>query len=216
VVGWVQFDAPNAPERIRALVDSSGGRLKGLRPMVQDIADPNWVLQPQLDASFEAMIERGLAFDALVKPQHLQAMLRRLRRHPRLKAVIDHAGKPNIAGGEFSGWADDIERLANETSACCKLSGLVTEGGTGADLDALDKYVAHVLACFGPKRVLWGSDWPVLNRVCSYGEWLEVARELVQRHAPGDDGIFGANAIAFYSLAAMPIGMARNRAEVSR
>lgn len=203
VVGWVDFDAPNAPERIRALVDSSSGGLKGLRPMLQDIVDPNWVLQPQLDASFDEMTEQGLTFDALIKPQHLKPILRRLRRHPRVKAVIDHAGKPDIAGGEFSEWAEDIERLASETSVCCKLSGLVTEAGVDAELETLDRYVAHVLACFGPERVLWGSDWPVLNRVCSYGEWLALSRELVQRHAPGHEaGIFGTNAIAFYSLAA--------------
>jgi L-fuconolactonase len=178
--------------------------------MLQDIADPNWVLQPQLDATFEEMIDQRLTFDALIKPQHLQPMLRRLRRHPRLKAVIDHAGKPDIAGGGFSGWSEDIERLASETSVCCKLSGLVTEAGTGADLDALDPYAAHVLACFGPKRVLWGSDWPVLNRVCNYSEWLTLARELVRRHAPGHEAdVLGANAIAFYSLGARPIATER-------
>lgn len=203
VVGWIEFDAPNAPERIRALVDSSSGRLKGLRPMLQDIADPNWVLQPRLDASFEAMIDQRLTFDALVKPQHLKAVLHRLHQHPRLKAVIDHAGKPDIAGRGFFEWAEDIERLASETSVCCKLSGLVTEAGADAELEALDRYVAHVLACFGPKRVLWGSDWPVLNGVCSYGEWLALARELVERHASGHEaGVFGTNAVAFYSLSA--------------
>jgi len=93
--------------------------------------------------------------------------------------------------------------LAGETAACCKLSGLLTEAHAGAGVDALDRYVAHVFACFGPKRVVWGSDWPVLNRASDYGRWLAVARELVRRHAPGcEPEVFGTNAVAFYGLEA--------------
>ena len=115
------------------MVAAGNGLLKGLRPMMQDIVDPDWVLRPQLDPAFDAMIEHGLSFDALVRPQHLSALRKRLHRHPDLRIVIDHAGKPDIAGNGFSGWADDIERLAQETSACCKLSGLLTEAGGDAE-----------------------------------------------------------------------------------
>ncbi len=201
VVGWVDFERHDAPERIAAMVAAGDGLLKGLRPMIQDIADPNWVLRPQLDPAFNAMVEHDLSFDALVRPQHLSALRKRLSQHPNLRIVIDHAGKPNIAGNAFSIWADDMARLAHETAARCKLSGLLTEAGGHAPVEMLDPYAAHVFACFGSTRVLWGSDWPVLNGVSDYGRWLALARELVGRHAPGHEAaVFGANASAFYLL----------------
>jgi L-fuconolactonase len=201
VVGWVDFERHDTPDRIAKMVAAGHGLLKGLRPMMQDIADPSWVLRPQLDPAFEAMIEHDLAFDALVRPQHLSALRKRLRQHPKLRAVIDHAGKPNIAGSEFSVWADDLTRLARETAARCKLSGLLTEAGGHAPVQMLEPYAAHVFARFGPTRVLWGSDWPVLSAVCDYAQWLALARELVRRHAPGHEAaVFGTNAVAFYSL----------------
>ena len=102
VVGWVDFERHDAPQRIAAMVAAGDGLLKGLRPMMQDIADPNWVLGSQLDPAFNAMVEHDLSFDALVRPQHLSALRKRLRQHPNLRIVIDHAGKPNIAGNAFS------------------------------------------------------------------------------------------------------------------
>jgi L-fuconolactonase len=201
VVGWVDFEMHDAPQRIAALVAAGNGLLKGLRPMMQDIVDQDWVLRPQLDPAFNAMVEHDLSFDALVRPQHLSALRKRLRQHPDLRSVIDHAGKPNIAGNAFSTWADDIAGLAHETAARCKLSGLLTEAGDDAGVEVLNPYAAHAFECFGPKRMLWGSDWPVLNSVSDYGRWLSLARDLVGRHASGHEAaVFGTNAIAFYSL----------------
>jgi L-fuconolactonase len=204
VVGWVDFEAHDAPERIAAMVAAGNGLLKGLRPMIQDIMDPEWILRPQLDSAFHVMVEHDLSFDALVRPQHLSALRKRLSQHPQLRVVIDHAGKPGILQNAFSSWADDMARLAHETAALCKLSGLLTEAGGDAPLEMLDPYVAHVFACFGPSRVLWGSDWPVLNGVSEYGRWHALARALVGRHASGHEAaVFGANAIAFYELESM-------------
>ncbi|WP_368565175.1 amidohydrolase [Pseudoxanthomonas sp. UTMC 1351] len=202
VVGWVDMEAPNAPGRIADLVAYGDGKLKGLRPMVQDIADPQWLLKPVLDAAFEAMIDHRLVFDALVLPHQLPTLQARLLRHPKLRAVLDHAGKPDIAGEEFPGWAGDIAQLARELPLLhCKLSGLLTQAGDGAGADELAPYVAHLFEHFGPKRLMWGSDWPVLNLKSDYGLWLEIARTLVRRHAPGhEQNILGATAIGFYAL----------------
>lgn len=201
VVGWTDFAAPDAAQRIAALGAASGGVLKGLRPMIQDIADPDWVQRPELDAAFAAMIAHDLAFDALVKPAHIPALLARLARHPLLRTVIDHAAKPDIAHGGFDAWAPSLERLARETGAYCKLSGLLTEARPGATLDDLAPYVEHVLACFGPERVLWGSDWPVLDLASDYPGWLDMARRLVGRYAPGFEAkVFGETAAQLYRL----------------
>jgi len=127
VVGWVNFEAEDVDQRIAALVASSDGRLKGLRPMIQDIPDISWLAHRKLDPAFRAMIQHGLTFDALVMPRHLSLLCDRLRMHPNLRAVLDHAGKPDIAGGGYDGWAGDIERLARDTNVYCKLSGLLTQ-----------------------------------------------------------------------------------------
>ena len=201
VVGWTDFEASDVAERISRLVRDGQGRLKGLRPMVQDISDPNWLDRGSLDAAFEALIANDLAFDALVMPRHLGALERRLRRHPQLRAVIDHAGKPEIAGAQLEPWAGLLEQLAHSTTAHCKLSGLLTQSKPGAGLAELDAFVSRIFSWFGAERVMWGSDWPVLTLRAAYREWLEMAMDLVRRYAPrAEEAVFGANAAHFYRL----------------
>ena len=201
VVGWTDFEASDVAERISRLVSDGQGMLKGLRPMVQDISDPDWLDRDSLDGAFEAMIANDLAFDALVTQRHLGALERRLRRHPQLRAVIDHAGKPDIAGGKVEPWVWLLEQLANCTKAHCKLSGLLTQAKPGAGAAELDAFVARIFSCFGAERVMWGSDWPVVTLRAGYREWFEMSLELVRRHAIGGEyAVFGANAIRFYQL----------------
>jgi Predicted metal-dependent hydrolase of the TIM-barrel fold len=98
-------------------------------------------------------------------------------------------------------WADELAAIARHTSACCKLSGLVTEAGRGWSVDALRRYVTHVLDCFGTGRVIWGSDWPVLTLAASYAEWVEAGDELLAGLTQGErDAIYGGNARRFYGL----------------
>ncbi len=203
VVGWTDFEAADAGARIAALHRDGAGRLQGLRPMVQDIADPGWLAHPELDAAFEALIAHDLAFDALVRPRHFPALQARLRRHPALRVVIDHAGKPDIAGDGFAAWADGLAALAAHPGVHCKLSGLLSEAGPGAGADALAPYVAQLFACFGPQRLMWGSDWPVLTARHAYGEWLALATALVRaQDATAEAAVFAATAIDFYRLPA--------------
>jgi L-fuconolactonase len=201
VVGWVDFEADDAAQRIAALVASSNGRLKGLRAMIQDIADISWLADRRLDPAFRAMIQHGLTFDALVMPRHLSLLRDRLRMHPQLRAVLDHAGKPDIAGAHYDCWAADLERLARDTNVYCKLSGLLTQAAPGADASALGNFVAHIFRCFGSDRVIWGSDWPVLTTSATYSAWLGIARMLVDRYAAGSEqAVFRENAVRFYNL----------------
>jgi L-fuconolactonase len=205
VVGWVDFEAADVARRIARLVEEGAGVIKGFRPMIQDIADPLWLGRATLDAAFEALVAADLSFDALVTPRHLELLRRRLLKHPALRAVLDHAGKPDIAAGvespAFEAWALQLELLARETPTCCKLSGLLTEAKPEGGAAALDPYVAHVLACFGPRRVLWGSDWPVLTLRGSYERWFEMARALVRWQASGaEQAVFAGNALRFYRL----------------
>ena len=196
VVGWVDMLAPDAATRIEAL--ASNVKLRGLRPMLQDIADPDWILQDTLHDAFAAMLTAGLTFDALVKPLHLPRILQLARRYPALRIVIDHGGKPDIADGQWQDWADDMQRLAQEPQVFCKLSGLWTEAEPGAAASVLDRYMRHILSCFGPTRTLWGSDWPVLERAGGYADWQRCAHEML---APPDrSAVFDTVARRAYSL----------------
>jgi L-fuconolactonase len=201
VVGWVDFESANAPRRIATLVAAGGTSLKGLRPMIQNIADANWITKPALDGAFEAMVAHDLVFDALVRPVHLGALRTRLARHPQLRAVLDHAGKPDIARGDFAAWARDLERLARDTGIYCKLSGVLTEAGGRNSPHELAPYIAHIFTCFGPQRVLWGSDWPVLNAVSDYAHWLKLSQDFVSRFAARHvSDVFGDTAAKLYRL----------------
>ena len=201
VIGWVDFGAADVAERIEGLVRDGEGILKGLRPMVQDIADPQWLAGPQLDRAFQTMIERDLVFDALVTPRLLPVLAERMARHPGLRAVLDHAAKPDVAGAALDSWSRDIDRIAQQTSALCKLSGLLTEGLRKPSLQELDPVVGFLVRTFGPQRLCWGSDWPVLTLRGQYAEWLRMARTLVDKHAPGCEAqVFGANAARLYRL----------------
>ena len=205
VVGWVDFEAPDVDARIAALVRDGEGLLLGLRPMAQDIDDADWLARPELDAAFASLQRHQLAFDALVRPDQLPALLARLQREPQLRAMLDHGGKPIIDGvASFDDWAAPIAALAERTTLCCKFSGLLTQLAPNLAEAALAPYIEHLFACFGPARLLWGSDWPVLTLRGDYAHWFELARAYVQRLAPGhEEAIFGGNAAAFYRLVPM-------------
>ena len=195
VVGWVDLEAKDAAEQIATLAENP--KLVGLRPMIQDIADDDWMLRPELAAGFEEMIAHNLTFDALVLPRHLKNLMVLMGRHPNLCVVIDHGAKPKIRNGQFDEWAQDMTTLANETDAYCKLSGLVTEAGQDWSIDDIAPYVAHLLECFGPNRLIWGSDWPVCTLAATYQQWHDMAQRLV---GPNSAGIFGKNAQKAYRL----------------
>ncbi len=177
VVGWVDMRAGDAADRIRSLARDP--KLRGLRPMLQDLPDPDWILHNDLQPAFEAMLACGLTFDALVKPLHLSRVLVLAARYPALRIVVDHGAKPDIAGRQWGGWATGIAELARMPQVFCKLSGLWNEAAPGSDAKGLGQYIRHLVACFGPDRIMWGSDWPVLELAGSYCAWHAAACELV-------------------------------------
>lgn len=200
VVGWTDLEAPDAPDRIAALARQP--LLKGLRPMLQDIPDTDWILRDPVQPALRAMVQAGLRFDALVQPRHLPALLQLCARHPDLKLVINHAAKPAIASGRFEPWAADIARLARETSAFCKISGLPSEAAAGWHMNHLRRYVDHLLANFGPDRLMWGSDWPVVDMAGGYPRWRVVSRRMLfVLPLAGRNRVLGETAASFYGLA---------------
>ena len=196
VVGWVDLLAPDAARRVEVLAREP--KLVGLRPMLQDIADPDWILQNAAQAALLAMADCGLSFDALIKPVHLSRILALAQRYPGLRIVVDHGGKPDIVNRQWQDWASGIAQLGRMPQLFCKLSGLWTEARPGADAAVLEPYVRHLVACFGPGKLLWGSDWPVLEMAATYGAWQRLAADLVATDQHGL--VFGHSARQAYQL----------------
>lgn len=194
LVGWADLEAEGAPRRIRAL--AAAPKLAGLRPMVQH-READWYDRPGLAPALSAMAEAGLRLDALVRVRHLPALGRLADAFP-LPIVVDHAAKPAIADPSgYRAWYEAIAPLADRPAVAVKLSGLLTECGA-APPDAIEPYAEALLRLFGPERLLWGSDWPVLNLAADYQSWLARARDLVPGHAQA--ALFGGTARAFYGL----------------
>jgi L-fuconolactonase len=197
VVGWIDFDAEDAVARIDAI--AARQLVVGLRPMVQDIADDDWLLHPALAAQCDAMARHRLVFDALALPRHLSRLVQVVDRHPGLQFVLDHFAKPHLATGEIAAWKEDITSLAARPNIVCKLSGLVTEAAADWQIADLREAVDHVIAQFGPRRMLWGSDWPVVNLAGGYARWFAASETLLADLSPDDKAaIYGGNAARIY------------------
>ena len=204
VVGWADMEASGFPERLAAL--RSRPKLVGLRPMLQEIDDDAFILRPRVLEHLALVADSGLAFDILGFTRHLPHVLEALRQTPGLRAVIDHGAKPEIAAGTLTPWCERIAAVAAMPGLHCKISGLVTEADPSAwRLDDLRPYVDHLVTCFGPDRLMWGSDWPACTLAASYGEVSNAARALLApRLGPSEmKSIFGENAVRFYRLDAL-------------
>ncbi|MBE7247137.1 MAG: amidohydrolase family protein [Actinomycetospora chiangmaiensis] len=195
VVGWADLKADDAPAAIARLARAP--KLKGLRPMLQDIADLAWIDDPALAPAIDAMVAHDLAFDALVRPAHLPHLLPFAERHRDLRIVIDHGGKPEIGAGCPDAWRRSLADLAALPHVACKLSGLLTEAG-GRGVDAVRPWAKTLLSLFGPERLIWGSDWPVVTLASDYAGWLAFCRDLVP--AAHHAAVFGGNAVRVYRL----------------
>lgn len=196
VVGWVDFE--DATHRRHLERWSRHAKFSGVRPMIQDIADTDWMLRPDVQWGYAAVCALDLTFDALGLPRHLDNFLRLFDRYPKMRIVIDHCLKPEIRNDAFDEWATKIKAIADKTGAYCKLSGLGTEAKPGWDAATLKPYADHVISSFGANRVMWGSDWPVINLNGSYDAWRAAAQEIVM---PADAArIFGGTAQEFYRI----------------
>lgn len=197
VVGWID-DAASDPA-LRIARWRKLGPLVGLRAMAQD-RPAEWLARPALHGQFRALAEGGLSLDLLVRPQHLPACLAVADAFPDLSMIIDHLAKPSIANDGLTAWRDAIAPAAERANMFCKLSGLITEAAPGAAMETLAPYIEAALDLFGPERLVWGSDWPVIALNGDYSAWLGLAQSVVpDRHRAA---VFAGNAQAFYGLAA--------------
>ena len=200
VVGWTDLSAPDAPARIEAMAKRP--KFKGLRPMLQGLPQDDWILRQEVRPALAAMIDHGLSFDALVFTRHLPSIVTLAQALPALSIVIDHGAKPPFAAPQnMPLWREGINRAAQCPNIACKLSGLFTELAPGQDTADVIPVVDHLFASFGPDRLMWGSDWPVVDLAGGYKPWLDWTRRwLDNKKSSAREAILWRTACAFYRL----------------
>jgi L-fuconolactonase len=203
VVGWVDLTRPDVAETIAEIRErDNGGRLVGIRHLVHDERDPEWLLRKDVLRGLGVVAEAGLVYDLLVRTRELPAATEVARRHPGLRFVLDHLAKPPISAQETEPWTSAVGEIAELPNVACKVSGLVTEADWSAWKPAdLAPYIATVVELFGADRLMFGSDWPVCTLAASYSEVFEVTVEILS-NLVGDDlgSVLGRCATVTYGL----------------
>ncbi|HUP17925.1 MAG TPA: amidohydrolase family protein [Acidimicrobiia bacterium] len=182
VVGWVDLTDPAVSDTIALIRATPGGRyLVGLRHLVHDEADPDWLLRSDVHRGLEAVEKAGLAYDLLVRSRELQAAVEVARRFPGLRLVVDHLAKPSIRTGEIESWASLVGGFRNLDNVVCKVSGIVTEADWNSwQSHDLRPYVAEALDVFGLERLMFGSDWPVCLLAATYEQVFQTAMAILR------------------------------------
>ncbi len=200
VVGWLDLKSPNLRTELECF--AANAKLVGLRHIVQGEPDDRFLLHPEFLAGVAMLEDFGLAYDILIYPRHLPVALEFARHFPRQRFVLDHLAKPAIKSGDLRAWAKGLRELASLPNVMCKLSGLVTEADwqkwqpqeIGPCLDV-------AFDCFGPDRLMIGSDWPVCMVAASYSRVVEIVTDYLKSFSTEiRDAVMGGNAQRFWRL----------------
>ncbi|MFC7479030.1 amidohydrolase family protein [Luedemannella flava] len=204
MVAWIDVAAPDLAATVACYRRQRGGDLLvGLRSQVQGEADPDYLDQPAVRRGLAEIGAAGLAFDLVIRADQLPAAARAARALPQVRFVLDHLGKPRIDQGAagLRGWRDAFAALAGQPNVACKLSGMVTEAGPDWTVDALRPFVAAAVEEFGPRRLMFGSDWPVCLLAASYGDVLAALEQALPPLPAADRReIFAGTATRVYGL----------------
>jgi L-fuconolactonase len=208
VVGWADLTSEGIADELARLQALPGGdRLVGIRHLVQDEPNADWLLRPAVRRGLQAVAAAGLSYDLLIRPRQLPDAMHLTQQLDGVRFVLDHGAKPDIASGRLEPWATQIAQLARRPNVVCKLSGLVTEAGPTWMTAQLTPYADHLLDCFGPQRLMFGSDWPVCTLAASYRDMVAVARIMSSGlDQAGREALFAGTAVTVYRLR-LPAGM---------
>lgn len=200
VIGWVDLQADN----VRAQFQQFAGnpKLLGMRHIVQSEPEERFLMRPEFMRGVAALEEFDLTYDILIYPKHLPVAAEFVSRFPRQRFVLDHLAKPFIKKQEMEPWKSDLQRLAKFPNIYCKLSGLVTEADwQDWRQEHILPYLEVAMNCFGPERLMIGSDWPVCTVAASYSRTMKVVSEFISGCSDKiREGIFGGNAARFWRL----------------
>lgn len=200
IVGWIDFQAENAEERLAYY--SRYPKMKGFRHVLQGEADRALMLHPEFKRGISKLSRFGYTYDILIFPDQLRYAKEFVATFPNQPFVIDHLAKPNIKEKDITAWKKDIMAVAEHENVYCKISGMVTE----ADWKHWENhdfvpYLDVVVEAFGPKRIMFGSDWPVCQLAASYQQVICLVKDYFSSFTTTEQALFfGGNASAFYRL----------------
>ncbi|KAA6458648.1 amidohydrolase [Acidobacteria bacterium AB60] len=178
VVGWVPLCLPDVSHMLEPL--AANPKLRGVRHVVQDEPDPLFLLREDFNQGVAQLQPLGLVYDILIFERHLPQAIAFVDNHPNQVFVLDHVAKPRIKENLLQPWADHIRELAKRENVYCKISGMATEADwTRWSVQQLRPYFDVVLAAFGPRRLMFGSDWPVLTLAADYATWVDTFRSFI-------------------------------------
>jgi L-fuconolactonase len=200
VVGWVDLCSPELPEQLERFAGHR--KLKGVRHLVQDEPDDDFLLRHDFRMGVAKLAEYDLAYDLLLYPRHLPVAVQFVREFPEQRFVLDHIGKPQIADCLMEPWARDLNELAKFQNVHCKLSGMVTET-RWKQWRAKDfrPFLDVVFAAFGTQRLMIGSDWPVCTLSGEYAVVMGAVIEYLNGlPTQGREMVLGRNCAQFYGI----------------
>jgi L-fuconolactonase len=200
IVGWVPLTAPDVTELLGTLAHAPA--LKGVRHVVQDEPDERFLLRDDFNRGVDALAGFRLAYDLLIYERQLPQAIEFVDRHPQLTFVLDHLAKPRVRDNQIEPWRTNIRRLAERDNVYCKLSGLVTEADWHRWTEPqLTPFLVVALEAFGPRRLMFGSDWPVCLLAATYRSWYDLCRRFCARLSAEERArIFGGTAVEAYRL----------------
>ncbi|MDX3586368.1 MULTISPECIES: amidohydrolase family protein [Streptomyces] len=203
VVGWVDLTSLAINDILDGLRAGPGGtHLRAVRHIVQAEPDPDWLQRPVVESGLRAVRDQGLGYDVLIRSHQLPQAIRLADSIPDLPIVLDHAGKPPIAGGDLTDWERQIRLLAGHPQVRCKMSGLVTEADHEKwTIDDIRPVWDVLLSAFTPYRLMFGSDWPVCVLAGGWNPWAAAVEELLAGCSASEtQAILAGTATDFYRL----------------
>ena len=200
VVGWF----PLADSNVESVLNrySSNPLLKGVRHVVQDEPDDRFIMGADFNRGVSLLKELNLVYDILIFEKQLAASIEFVDLHPDLVFVLDHVAKPRMKDALFEPWASQMKDLSKRENVFCKLSGMATEANwQDWSVDDLQPYMETALECFGPERMMFGSDWPVARLAVEYENWVKICRNFISTLSTDEQiMIEGKNAVEIYKL----------------
>lgn len=185
VVGWVPLRDANVGEHLDRF--AAHAKMKGVRHVLQDEPDDDYMLHDDFQRGIAALLSYRLVYDIVIFERHLPQAIRLVDAHPEQVFVLDHIAKPRIKDGLLSPWREHLGELARRPNVYCKVSGMATEadwsGWRGEDLRP---YFEVALECFTPRRLMFGSDWPVLRLAGEYGQWAGLVKQWIAELSPDE------------------------------
>ena len=200
LVGWMDLCSDDLESQIEEFKPQQ--KYVGVRHVVHDEPDERWLLRNDVIRGLRTLSKHDIPYDLLLRPSHLKHIPELADQVPDLRMVVNHLAKPFIAKGEIEPWKTDLERVATIPQICCKVSGMITEADhKNWKQTDLVPYIDIALDCFGPERLMFGSDWPVCKLAGEYEQVITATREaLTQLSVEESARVFGGTAIEFYGL----------------